>query len=142
MRDGIRLRHEKKGGFIELGMNVSTIHRFEPGERYRIDLHYNAPLGEPGPFFLFSGAIQPSDYEVAKDLLKVDSASKSVTLIVRRANPFSAYIFEPAKMNYFPTPIPAQFDQQSRSHMVRANFDSLMSNFGRARYFTVAADLS
>lgn len=141
VKDGVRLRHEKKGGFVNILINVSTIHRFEPGERYRIDVQYTAPLGEMGPFLLFSGAIQPSDYEAARTQLKVDYASKSVTLIVRRAAQFTAYVFEPAKMNYFPTPVTAEYNELGKYYEVRGALNTIMSNFGRAHYFTVAADL-
>lgn len=137
-----RLKHERKEGFVNLLINVSTIHRFDPGERYRIDLHYTVPLGELGRFLLFSGAIQPSDYEVARNQLKVDSATKSVTLVVRRKAPFTAYTFDPAKMNYFPESVPSTYDETAQCHIVKSDLNTIMQNVGRAHYFTVAADLS
>jgi len=141
VKEGVRLKHELKGELVDIVMNVSSVHRFEPGERYRVDLLYTAPLGNLGPFLLFSGAIQPSDYNIARKL-KVDSATKSVTLLVRRTAPFTSYIFEPDKWNYFPQPIISDYHVRDRCHRVKRDLDTTMKDFERARYFTIAANLS
>lgn len=138
--DQVKVSHRTTEKFTEIILNVSTIHQFDIGARYRLDLHYEVALNNPRDFLLFTGAIQPSDYYIARDILKVNKARKSVTIVVHRRQPFVGYIFNPEEMNYFPMPEPARlgkFDQYKLSH----ELPKLMDDFDRAHYFTVAADL-
>lgn len=138
--DQVKVIHRTTEQFTEIVLNVSTIHQFNVGARYRLDLQYEVALNDPCGFLLFTGAIQPSDFYVARKVLKVKKARKSVTIVVRRRQPFDAYIFNPEEMNYFPVPEAAQlgqFEQYKFSH----ELPRLMDGFDRAHYFTVAADL-
>ncbi len=135
-----RLELERSPNRNTLAIRIGTAHRFERAGRYRLSLQYSVPLDAGQTFLLFSGAIQPSDYDIVAKL-GVKQASKSISLLVRRSKPFAAYIFEPAKMNYFPERQPAKHSRPYDWHVI-ATLDTVMENYGRARYFTLAADLS
>ncbi len=106
-------------------------HRLLPGERYRLDLKYSVPLDPHGRILLFTGAIQPSDYDFVRQL-GVKAASKSVTIVIRRSASFTAYFFEPEQMNYFPVPRDATFLKEHKCYQVEHDLSDLMQTFGRA----------
>jgi hypothetical protein len=118
-------------------MDVKQNHRFEAGKRYRLSLDYKVKLEAINSLFLFTGAIQPADYEVARTKLLIDNAKKSITLILRKKNKFSPYLFNPAEMNYFPNESDIHFEKNQYRFMY--DFPTIMKNYGRAHYFTLAA---
>jgi len=137
----VRLAHEEVKETIAFTMSLGRSFLLLPGERYRLDLKYSVPLDPHGRILLFTGAIQPTDYDFASRL-GVRFASKSVTVVIRRSATFTAYFFEPDQMNYFPVPHNATFLKAHKCYQVERDLNALMQQFGRARYFTVTALLA
>jgi len=134
---GIELEHSVGRDTATFTMTLKEAQPLRAGQRYRLDLKYSVPLNGQGRVLLFTGAIQPSDYDIVNQL-GIQSAWKAVTVVVRRSVKFQAHFFLPEDMHYFPIAEEAGYLAERRCFQVTHTLFATLQGFRRARYFTVA----
>jgi len=105
---GAHLSLTEVNGLKQLILDLSPGHEVCMGSRFRIDLNYQVPLVTDGPLFVYSGAIQPSDYFAARESFGLEEARKTVHLFVQRTTPFQGYVFDPKNGDCYPQPKDAE----------------------------------
>lgn len=122
-------------GLKQLILDLGPDHEVGIGSRFRIDLNYQVPLSTDGPLFIYTGAIQPSDYAAARESFGLEEARKTVHLIVQRSTPFHGYVFDPKSGDYHPQPKDAELKRGV--YLFEQRLEGPDNNWMRAKYFTV-----
>lgn len=133
---GATLSVSDSDGLKQVTLDLGPRHQVGIGSKFRIDISYRVRLPADGPQLMFAGAIQPSDYLAAKESFGLETARKTIHLVVQRATPFHGYLFDPAAMNYFP--VPQQAVAKHGVFVLEHRIEGPAANWMRATYFAVS----
>lgn len=132
---GAHLSLTEADGLKQLILDLAPGHEVCMGSRFRIDLNYQVPLSTDGPLFVYTGAIQPSDYIAARESFGLKEARKTVHLVVQRSTPFQSYVFDPKSGDCYPQPKDAKL--KHGVYLFEERLEGPDGNWMRAKYFTV-----
>ncbi|MDP2823551.1 MAG: hypothetical protein Q8O52_12860 [Sulfuritalea sp.] len=132
---GAQLSLTEADGLKQLILDLGPDHEVGMGSRFRIDLNYQMSLTTDGPLFVYTGAIQPSDYVAARKSFGLQEARKTVHLVVQRSTPFHGYVFDPKNGDCYPQPKDAE--SKRGVYLFEQRIEGPDSNWMRAKYFTV-----
>lgn len=134
---GAHLSLTETDGLKQLILDLAPNHEVCMGSRFRIDLNYQVPLSTDGPLFVYTGAIQPSDYIAARESFGLKEARKTVHLVVQRSTPFQGYVFDPKSGDCYPQPKDAKL--KHGVYLFEERLEGPDGLWMRAKYFTVVA---
>ena len=132
---GASLSLDEVDGLKKLILDLGPKHDVAMGSRFRIDLNYQVPLSTDGPLFVYTGAIQPSDYVAARESFGLKEARKTVHLVVQRSTPFQGYVFDPKLNDCHPQPKDAELKRGV--FLFEHRIEGPDGDWMRAKYFTV-----
>lgn len=132
---GASLSIDETDDLKKLILDLGPKHEVGMGSRFRIDLNYQVPLSTDGPLFVYTGAIQPSDYVAARESFGLQEARKTVHLVVQRSTPFQGYVFDPKNGDCHPQPKDAEL--KCGVYLFEHRLEGPDGNWMRATYFTV-----
>ena len=98
-------------------------------------LSYEIEMQGYGNRFMYSGAIQPSDFEQARQFLDVKAVKKTICFHVWSSSmPLSAWVFNGSSQVHLPSELHSRPDREH--HHVRQHITYHFPSWTRARYFS------
>lgn len=136
--NGVRLDiSDKQNGLMDICLNAPHLHA---GKIYVVRIDYDVPLNrDSSAHLMFSGAIQPSDYQGFCGAIGIPvDAKKTMEVVVFSKHNFSAWFYDPGKNEYSPPVVEPEFLTQRSGYLARHPFHhEITGNDLRARYFSM-----
>ncbi|TKJ34649.1 MAG: hypothetical protein CEE38_17415 [Planctomycetes bacterium B3_Pla] len=138
--DNVKIIYEDVGENLLVSAKILGDCTFERKCAYGLFLQYEVELGY-GQHLFFCGAIQPSDYQGLG--MEIGEAQKAIWIYMwsGKGRPFSVWCFNGSAPSYYPPKQPALWDEEKKINKFEWLFNEKISDPGRAKYFSVFAQV-
>ena len=143
LSDNPKIILEDNGESILVSIQIEPPFVIERKCTYALYLQNKFGINGNGQHLFFCGSIQPSDFDGIRRNLGVKKAEKIIEVYIwsKTKKSFPVWSFNGSAACFRPLAEPAKFDRQYRAWKSKTTFNESITDWKRAKYFSVFADV-